>query len=282
METDLRPAVRPPLGDPAALEPLLRDAIAEAGAIAMRHFRQPCRRWDKAPGQPVTEADVAIDRHLKARLFEATRADGIAWLSEETEDDPARLEARAVWVVDPIDGTRSFAEGRPEFTISIALVEDGTPRLAALLNPAKDQLFWAERGKGAFLNGAKLEVTPRVELKGAKIAVSEGEDRKHPFRSVFPDAEVVRIGSLAYKMALVAAGRFDAFFSWRRARDWDIAAAALILEEAGGRARDGLGCALRFNEPDPVHKGTIACVPGLEAALVAVAGSGRSSGQKGA
>ena len=278
MESDLYPLAGASVPDAAALEPLLRDAVDEAGAIAMRYFQKPCRRWDKAPGQPVTEADVAIDRHLKARLFEATAADGIAWLSEETEDDPARLEAPAVWVVDPIDGTRSFAEGRPEFTISVALVQDGVPRLAALLNPAKQQLFWAERGRGAFLNGTRLNVTPRVELKGAKIAVSEGEDKKHPFKTVFPEAEVVRIGSLAYKMALVAAGRFDAFFSWRRARDWDIAAAALILEEAGGRARDGRGQALRFNEPEPVHKGTIACVPGLEAALVAVAGSEKKGG----
>ncbi len=257
--------------DLARLRPELHDLIQEAGKIALDHFRQNPKRWDKAPDQPVTEADVAIDDFLRERLMALTAGDGVAWLSEETEDDPARLAARHVWIVDPIDGTRSFAEGKPEFTISVALVADGVPVLAALLNPAKDELFTAERGLGAMLNGEALRVSPCLALDGARIAVSEGEDRRAAFKRAFPEAEIVRIGSLAYKMAKVATGRFDAFFSRRKACDWDVAAGTLILEEAGGRVSDASGRPLSFNREETKHKGLVACTPGLHAALMAVA-----------
>ncbi len=252
-----------------------RAAVNEAGRIAMRFFRQEHKRWEKGPGQIVTEADIAIDRFLHAELRRDHATDG--WLSEETEDDSIRLERRRVWVVDPIDGTRSFAEGTPEFTISVALLVNDLPVLGFVLNPAKAELFEARRGGGAVLNGRPLRASTATALEGARIVASKFESRRRNFASFMPRAELSALGSLAYKLALVAAGRFDGYLSWRRSHDWDIAAAALLLAEAGAVLTDADGKPIRLNRPEPRHAGLVAAGPPLHAALLAATHAGHNA-----
>lgn len=244
----------------------VRDAVLEAGRIAMRYFGKRHESWHKGPGQIVTEADVAIDRYLHAALRRGSAEDG--WLSEETDDDRIRLERRRVWVVDPIDGTRSFAEGTPEFAISVALLVEGRPVLGFVFNPATDELFEAERGRGARMHGRRIQASAVTRLEGARVCASRSESRRRNFQALLPEVELVTLGSLAYKLALVAAGRFDAYLSWRRSNDWDIAAAALLLEEAGAVLSDGSGRPVRLNLPEPSHEGLIAGPPALHAAVV--------------
>ena len=254
--------------DLEALQPQLREAVLAAGEIAMAAFGQGGRSWEKSPGQILTETDLAVDGALKTSLGEVLAS--AAWLSEETKDDGKRLEQPRVWVVDPIDGTRSFAAGKPEFTISVALVEEGRSILACLLNPATGECFEARRGAGASLNAQPLRLDTPETLETARIVLSAGERKTRDFRPFFPGAAVSTIGSLAYKIALVAAGRFDAYFSWRMSHDWDIAAALLILEEAGGRATDRSGEALTLNRTEPRHRGLIASSPSLHDHLTAI------------
>ncbi len=258
-----------PTLEDADLQPLLpglREAVRGAGTIAMEAFGRHGRTWEKAPGQVVTETDLAIDRHLHEAL--GALLPEAAWLSEESADDGRRLEAPSVWVVDPIDGTRSFAAGKPEFTVSVALVAGDRALLASLLNPATGEHFEAVAGRGATLNGRPLAVEEPPAGRPARIVLSAGERRTRDFRSMLPAAELSTIGSLAYKTALVAAGRFDAYFSWRHSHDWDIAAARLVLEEAGGRASDREGAPLRLNRPSLRHAGLIAAPPELHGRLV--------------
>jgi myo-inositol-1(or 4)-monophosphatase len=245
----------------------VRDAVLEAGRIALRYFGKRHDSWHKGPGQLVTEADVAIDRYLHATLRRASAED--AWLSEETLDDRLRLVRRRVWVVDPIDGTRSFAEGVAEFAVSVALVVDGRPVLGFVYNPATNELFEAELGKGARLHGRPIRASGATRLEGARVCASRTEGGRRRFGAILPGVELVTIGSLAYKLALVAEGRFDGYLSWRRSNDWDIAAALLILEEAGAVATDADGAPLRLNRPEPSHAGLLAAGPALHPALLA-------------
>jgi len=247
--------------DLKALQQDLRRAVLDAGVIAMAAFGRGGKVWEKGPGQVLTETDLAVDDALTASLSHALPT--AAWLSEETRDDGRRHLCSYVWVVDPIDGTRSFAAGRPEFTISVALVEESRPVLACLLNPATGECFEARRGAGATLNDRPLRVDEPESAGTARIVMSASERKRRDFSSFFPAAEVSTIGSLAYKIALVACGRFDAYFSWRKSHDWDIAAALLILEEAGGKATDRAGAPLTLNRASLVHQGLIAAPPGL-------------------
>jgi myo-inositol-1(or 4)-monophosphatase len=249
---------------------LTRAAVVEAGSIAMRYFRRSHERWEKSPGQIVTEADLAIDRYLHTALRRDHATDG--WLSEETEDDRVRLERRRVWVVDPIDGTRSFAEGVPEFTISVALLVDDLAVLGFVYNPATGEMFEARRGEGAYLNGVRMLASDVPSLLEARIVASKFETRRRGFAALLPTARMSSLGSLAYKLALVAAGRFDGYLSWRRTHDWDIAAAALLLAEAGAVLTDAFGEPIRLNRPEPVHQGLLAAGSALHPALLAAIG----------
>ena len=249
----------------------LRRAVLDAGVIAMAAFGRGGRSWEKEPGQILTETDLAVDAALKASL--GALLPQAAWLSEETADDGQRHDRRHVWVVDPIDGTRSFAAGKPEFTVSVALVEGDRSVLACLLNPATGECFEALAGGGATLNERRLQLSEPASPEYARIVLSAGERKSRDLGAFFPQATVSTIGSLAYKMALVASGRFDAYFSWRSSHDWDIAAALLILEEAGGLATDRSGAALALNRPEPKHRGLIAASPGLHDHLTRVSTS---------
>jgi myo-inositol-1(or 4)-monophosphatase len=235
---------------------LLSTAVAEAGVTARRYFQKDPKQWQKGPGQIVTEADLEIDRQLHDHLIGANPGDG--WVSEERDDDGSRARHRRVWIVDPIDGTRSFAAGVAEFTISVALVIDGEPVLASVLNPITSEYFEAALDGGATLNGNPLHPSGFSGIKGASLLASSSEMRKRRWPEVLPEASFTTIGSLAYKLALVAAGRYAGLISLRSCHDWDIAAALLLLRESGAWIGDGSGMPINLNKPSLRHQGLVA------------------------
>ena len=246
------------------LTPLLHEAVREAGAIALGFFKTGARRWSKADASPVTEGDIAVDHFLAQRL--PGLLPGSGWLSEETADTPDRLGRRHVWVVDPIDGTRAFAEGNPMWVVSVALVEDGRPILGAVFNPVGDEFFEARIGHGAFLNGMPIAALTRTALDGAAMSGPQ------PLLDMIAGTGVIRapwVYALAYRLVHVAAGRFDAATARTNAKDWDIAAADLILSEAGARLSDLSGNAPVYNRPQPIHPALIAAGRGLHSGLIA-------------
>ncbi|MEM7021791.1 MAG: 3'(2'),5'-bisphosphate nucleotidase CysQ [Pseudomonadota bacterium] len=239
--------------DLGSLLQVTRSAVEAAGALALRHFRTGRKRWYKAPGQVVTEADLAIDSLLHERLRGA--CPGYGWLSEERDDDGSRQRCERVWVVDPIDGTRAFAEGVPQFAVSVALLERGKPLLGVVFNPATDEWFDARRGAGARLNDQPVAVSACSELEDAELLASRTEMKRRHWPDVVPEAEFTTIGSLAYKLALIASGRFDGLISLRSSHDWDIAAAQLLVAEAGGQMSDASGRTIALNQEPPRHRG---------------------------
>jgi myo-inositol-1(or 4)-monophosphatase len=234
----------------------VRAALTAAGDLALSHFRAGGERWFKGPGQVVTAADVEIDRLLHERLIGAFPDD--AWLSEERADDQTRLQRRRVWVVDPIDGTRAFANGLPEFAISIALLVEGAPVLGAVVNPATGECFEAERGCGAWQAGLRLRVSAHDRLEGARLLSTRTEMRRRHWPALMPEAAFTDLSSLAYKLALVAAGRFDGLISRRASHDWDLAAAQLLIDQAGGVLTTADGAHLALNQPELRHAGLVA------------------------
>jgi myo-inositol-1(or 4)-monophosphatase len=249
----------------------LRDALAgiarEAGELAVATAKGSMKRWMKAGSSPVSEADLAVDRFLSTRLPPLVPDAG--WLSEETEDNPARIKARAVWVVDPIDGTRAFLDNRPDWSVSIALVEDGRPVVAALYAPVSDEMFLASRGSGATRNGVVLKAAAGEGLAGMRIAGPKSYLDK--LSAIDPQVRPQpKIFSLALRAARVASGEFDAALASRNSHDWDLAAADLLVHEAGGTITDLDGAIITYNRPDPVHGTLIAAGVGRHRALVGV------------
>ena len=226
------------LAAPAAELVLLREAAREAGAIAMRFFGANPQVWMKEGASPVSEADYAADTFLRETLLAARP--GYGWLSEETADDRARLSARRTFVVDPIDGTRGFLQGLDTWCVSIAVVEGGRSIAGVLECPAKGETYFALPGTGAFLNDSPIAVArpqPRMKIAGPKAMVDLLPQGWHQRLT-----RTAHIPSLAYRLAMVASGVLDATFVKPNAHDWDIAAADLILREAGGElvGEDGL------------------------------------------
>ena len=234
---------------------------AQAGALALRRWDEGFESWEKTPGHPVSTVDLEIDALLRDRLGALDPA--TAWLSEETADDPARLRADRVWVVDPIDGTRDYIRRRIGWCVSVALVEHGQPVFGVLSAPARDELWVAERGKGARLNGRQIHCGDRANLAGARAPTDSlpREDR---------DLIVVaKPNSIALRMAMVADDQADLLATLRWGAEWDVAAAVLIAREAGAIVTDAFGQPLTFNQPDPRAFGVLASVPGIHAAAVA-------------
>ena len=243
------------MSDLTADRTLLNDAVREAGAIAMRYFRNGVEHWEKGPGDPVSEADHAIDAFLRGRLCGARKDYG--WLSEESEDDPERLQRQRVWVVDPIDGTRAYIQGRAEFTVAAALVADGLPVLAAVYNPATEEFYEASLGGGARLNGEAIATGEAAVFEGARLLA--GRRMFERARWTAPDSlHFGSVNSIAYRMCLVASGHYDGCVSLAGKSDWDIAAADLILSEAGGLATDSHGSSFRYNGADTRHLSVVA------------------------
>ncbi|MFO1105715.1 MAG: 3'(2'),5'-bisphosphate nucleotidase CysQ [Amaricoccus sp.] len=247
---------------------LLIEAAEASGRIAMRHFRHGPKVWDKPDGHgPVTEADLAVDRMLHERLL-AARPD-YGWLSEESTDDPARLSARRVFILDPIDGTRAFIAGEKSWSHSLAVAEQGRVVAGVVHLPALQRTYAATEGGGATLNGAPLAVSSRDEIEGATVLANAAQlDPKH-WAGKVPRMERHFRPSLAYRLCLVAEGRFDAMLSFRGTWEWDVAAGDLIAREAGARVTNAEGRPLVYNAPVPMLPGIIAGAPSVHAAILA-------------
>jgi myo-inositol-1(or 4)-monophosphatase len=241
------------------------DVVRRAGASILSYFRGGYELREKSKGNPVTSADLAADALLREAISREFPGDG--WLSEETADSPERLRRARVWIVDPLDGTREFVRGLPEFATSVALVEEGSPRLAVIYNPASDELFTAERGRGAWHRGTPLRVSARPALEGARILASRSEMSARFLAGLRSQVTVESIGSIAYKLALVAAGRGDLTLSVRNKSEWDIAAGVLLVREAGGAVTDLAGRAVAFNRAKPTVAGLVAANPTLHGAF---------------
>jgi len=253
--------------DRADVRDRLAAAVREAGALALKTFRSELKSWTKGGGtSPVSEADLAIDALLRERLLTIHDA---GWLSEETEDDPARLARSEVWVVDPIDGTRAYLAGSPDWAISAALVGAGRPILAALYAPATDELFLSIGGRGATLNGAPIAASRGDQLAGARF--SGAKHRLESLAAVEPRIETApRVPSLALRLARVASGALDGTLAAPNSHDWDLAAADLLVHEAGGVMTTLTGQLLTYNKPRPVHGALIAAGRARHAALLGI------------
>jgi myo-inositol-1(or 4)-monophosphatase len=241
----------------------LRSIIAEAGRIAYAMWPgagHSVRSWEKAPGNPVCDADMAVDAFLKREL--AALLPSAAWLSEETVDAPERLDSDLVWLVDPIDGTRDFLRGRAGWAVSVALVRGGRPLLGVLEAPARWELWEAEAGKGALRNGASLSASTRPDFAGARVPA---DTLPKDDADLLP---VPRPNSIALRIAMVAADEADLCATLRWGYEWDVAAAALIAREAGAAVTDAFGQPLAYNKRDPRAFGVLASAPAIHAAAV--------------
>jgi len=247
---------------------LIVAAAREAGALALDFFKKGARSWDKKPDDPVSEADLAVDELLKRRLTGARPDYG--WLSEETEDNPARLTRRRCWIVDPIDGTKAFLKGTPEFTVCVALVEDGRPIAGVVHNPATDEFYEATRGGGAFLNGRPIRPSAVRDVVRAHYLTGKRAFCYHDWPAPAEAFHHTWMNSIAYRMALVAEGRFDAAISLAGKSDWDIAAADLIVHEAGAKATTGGGETFVYNQASCRQRNLVAAGPALHAELMKI------------
>lgn len=246
---------------------LLIGAAQEAGEIALRFWRKHPKSWDKPDGAgPVTEADIAVNDALGARLRKARPDHG--WLSEESPDDPVRLSARACFIVDPIDGTRAFMNGEDSFAIALGLAEAGRMLAGVVFLPALGRLYSAHRETTATLNGVPLRPSEASDPQGANVLTTAPNMAAAHWPGGVPDLKRSFRPSLAYRICLVAEGRFDAMITFRPAWEWDIAAASLIAERAGAVVTDAAGAPLRFNGFHPQTAGVIAAAPLLHGPLL--------------
>lgn len=244
------------------------DALAvvagEAAELAMAYWgtgNTALRHWEKEPGQPVSNADLLVDEHLKKTL--GALAPDAAWLSEETVDDPVRCGSDRLWLVDPIDGTRDFVRGRPGWAVSVALAERGEIVLAALAAPARNEIWLAAKGQGATRNGQRLRASVRAKLEGARVPADQLPRAERDLVPVF------KPNSIALRMGMVAAGDADLVATVRWGAEWDIAASSLIAQEAGAAVTDALGRPLVFNQERPMALGMLCCAPAIHGDAVA-------------
>lgn len=256
---------------PATDLPLLLDAAEQAGKIALRYFKADPQVWNKDDDQgPVTEADLAVNAMLSQTLRGARPAYG--WLSEESPDDPARLTTHRQFIIDPIDGTRAFINHSRDWAHALAVIENGRVICGVVALPARDLIFAATLGGGATLNGQPLRVTDVTALDQAHVLTTKPNLLPQHWRGgAVPAFSKGFRSSLAYRLCLVAEGRYDAMLTLRPSWEWDIAAGALIVAEAQGTVTDRKGQPLRFNNPHPQVDGVLAAGPvhaALRAALI--------------
>ena len=240
--------------------------MRDAGAIAREGFASVSKSWEKSKGNPVTETDLAVDRFLNERLC-AARGD-YGWMSEESADNAERLSKRRLFIVDPIDGTLAFIKRKPEFTICACVVEDGAPVAAAIFNPMTDEMFEAVLGGGSRLNGAPIHVSARQQLEGCRMMVARDVIEHPAWPTPWPAMELGKRSSIAYRMALVAGGTYDAMMALSSKHEWDTAAGTLIVEEAGGVVSGHAGVKLAYNQPVPTHRSIVCAGPVLYGAIL--------------
>jgi myo-inositol-1(or 4)-monophosphatase len=231
----------------------------EAAALAFQSWRDGAapdtKVWEKSKGHPVSDIDMAVDALLKTRLADILPE--AAWLSEETVDDPARLYARLLWLVDPIDGTRDYVRGRSGWCVSVALIADGQPVFAVMAAPAQDKLWVAADGEGVTCNGDRLSGSTRTDFAGSRVPA---DDLPKIDRDL---VTVTKPNSIAMRMTMVACDRADLVASLRWGNEWDIAAAHLVAQEAGAIVSDALGRPIVYNKREPLDFGLICCAPGI-------------------
>lgn len=246
---------------------LLTDAALKAGEIALRYWKQGAKSWDKGGGHgPVTEADLDVNEMLADRLLAARP--GYGWLSEETEDGAARLAAERVFIIDPIDGTRAFMAGEETFAHSLAVAEQGRVTAAVVYLPALDRLYTACNHGPALCDGAAIAASARAGTEGATLLATQSSMAPALWPGGVPQVRRSFRASLAYRLCLVAEGRFDGMVTLRDAWEWDIAAGALICQRAGAMVTDRAGAQIRFNAARPQAAGVVVAAPGLHEALM--------------
>ena len=225
---------------------LAKEAAIKAGKIILRYYKADYQIEQKGYQNPVTTADKKADERIKKILMTARPEYG--WLSEETKDSSIRLNKRFVWIVDPIDGTKEFINGIPEFVVSIALVEYGEPIIGVIYNPVKKEIFVAAKNMGSFFNETKIECTSKEKISEMTILNSRSELKRgdwNDYIDIFGNMKPV--GSVAYKLALTSAGKADVFISLRPKNEWDICAGNCIVNEAGGKLVDLRGNKRKYN-----------------------------------
>ena len=233
----------------------LVESIWYAGITVRELVKTGFEVYTKPDRSPVTTVDLEVNRILHEMQRREFPQDG--WLSEESPDDPARLTKRRVWIVDPIDGTKALVNRMPEFCISAALIEQGAPVVAAILNPSTDELFTAVRGGGLFLNGKRVSSPPNHDFNPV-IMVSAWELRIGRWSTLAETARCRPMYSIANALALVAAGRVQSALTIEPQNEWDLAAGVLLIEESGGTVSDADGNPFVFNRPIPRLRGVIA------------------------
>ena len=239
-------------------------AVEEAADLAFRQWRNgavpTAKVWEKSANNPVSEIDLAVDVFLKDRLAEILP--DAAWLSEETVDDPVRLDSNRVWLVDPIDGTRDYIRGRSGWCVSVALVENGAPIFAIMAAPAQAKTWIAHAGQGVTCNGERLSASTRQDFAGSRVPTDD-------LSAVDRDLVIVeKPNSIAMRMTMVACDRADLVATLRWGHEWDTAAAHLVAQEAGALVTNALGHPIRYNKSDPKDFGLICSAPGIHDAAV--------------
>ena len=268
-----------------AIEPIarapLKDELAgimrEAGALAASTFRGQLKQWTKHGGSPVTEADIAVDRLLRERLTRLVP--NVGWLSEESEDDRARLDGTRLWIVDPIDGTRAYVNGRTDWAISVALVEHGRPVAGAIFAPAEDGLYLAVASEGATRDGVPMAAGGGQDFANARVAGPKPLI-EHFAKSAPGIIAEPKVHSLALRMARVAAGRIDIAFASADSHDWDLAAADLLVHEAGGALTRFDGAPIVYNSAEARHGALVAAGSARHARVIDIVREWRSGSDR--
>jgi myo-inositol-1(or 4)-monophosphatase len=243
-------------------------AATQAGAVVRRYFKDEYTVRDKGEDNPLTDADLGSNDVLEKALRGAFPEYG--WLSEETKDSPERLACRSTWIIDPLDGTKEFTLGIPEFVVSIGLVVDGRPVLGVLYNPIREELYSGVVGQGATLNGDPIRVSYHKDLQGARVVCSRTEMKKGMFERFLDRVVPIPVGSVAYKFGMVAAGKAEATFTPQPRNEWDICGGVAIVEAAGGRTSNRLGEPYAFNRPNPLQDGVAATNGTVHEAILAL------------
>lgn len=223
----------------------IRDSIIKAGKIALKWFKNDPENWEKEDGSLISKVDIEIN-NLLGRILKKSNPN-FGWLSEESEDDKSRLEKEITFVVDPLDGTKAFLEGKKEFSISIALVKNGEPISGIVYSPSTKEIFESEKNKGSWKNKKRIYISKFNELNGCKMVAFKPMFSHPSWKSPWPKMSIENRNSVAYRMALVASGEFDAMMALNSKNDWDIAAGDLLITEAGGYVSQHNAKKLKYN-----------------------------------
>ncbi len=240
---------------------IVLDAVQHAGTRVLQLARDGFDIQRKADHSPVTSADLAVNDILQTTVLKHFPHDG--WMSEESPDTPERLQRSRVWIIDPIDGTSYFIKGVPQYSISVALVENQQPILGVIYNPATEELFTALAGQGLYVNGEPISAKESAN-EPLTILVNPSRLGRKEFKAFEGHATLQPMGSIAYSLALVAAGKADGTINFDRLHEWDIAAGWLLVQEGQGTVTDSFMHSLSFNQPDPISHGVLAARTGAQ------------------